>query len=633
MKRFVLIPASLLCLVLQLPAAGTKEQEVYPRSETIIVDCLGGRSPNPDNFNTWVPGAGSEEMGNQQLIVRPLWMSDYVKGQVLNILASEAPGYNTDFTSMTVKLRKEIYWSDGVEFTADDVIFTINTLMSNPGMRWGPELNLYVDNVYKTDNYTVVFDLKTPNSRFHSYFLDRWGGVRFMAKHVWENVADPMTFECNPPVSLGVYVLEDYDPSGYWYRYRRRDDWQRTVTGQLYGMPEPKFVLYYYYGPPEKKVMAQARHQLDMCDLTPETLRAVFEKNEYSRRYRKEYPWVVNVDPCITGNQFNCDKFPFSLNDVRWALVLAMDIVDFTMTGFDGMATLGVLHVPPTPAYLEWYYKPMQSWLENFTLDIQIDGKPFEPYDNNASQRLAQACRERGYSVPTDPEAIEAIWGYGWWKYAPDVAAELLERNGFKKRSDGQWLLPDGKPWKFTIVTSSNPAQPQYRNAFAMARQWRKFGIDVEVEDTEEVATITLRGAFDVTSIWPAMEPWGCHPDLFRTFDVWYSKNYRPIGEMALQPAGGSCRWKDPRMDRIIETLKETRWGDIKRITEVGIEGLKIALEAMPGIPTVGYPGIVAWDMYYWRNYPGAENPYDQPYHHWPNFAFQLPFLQSTGRE
>ena len=38
-----------------------------------------------------------------------------------NSLAAEKPIYNDDFTEMTVKLRQGIFWSDGVEFTADDV--------------------------------------------------------------------------------------------------------------------------------------------------------------------------------------------------------------------------------------------------------------------------------------------------------------------------------------------------------------------------------------------------------------------------------------------------------------------------------------------------------------------------------
>jgi peptide/nickel transport system substrate-binding protein len=35
-----------------------------------------------------------------------------------NSLAAEKPIYNADFAQMTVKLRRGIYWSDGVEFTA-----------------------------------------------------------------------------------------------------------------------------------------------------------------------------------------------------------------------------------------------------------------------------------------------------------------------------------------------------------------------------------------------------------------------------------------------------------------------------------------------------------------------------------
>ncbi|GAG00477.1 unnamed protein product, partial [marine sediment metagenome] len=64
----------------------------------------------------------------------------------------------------------------------------------------------------------------------------------------------------------------------------------------------------------------------------------------------------------------------------------------------------------------------------------------------------------------------------------------------------------------------------------------------------------------------------------------------------------------------------------------LGIEALKIVLEEMPTMPTYGYCGAVAWDEYYWTNWPGAEDPYSQPYHHWPNLKYMLPFLQPTGR-
>jgi peptide/nickel transport system substrate-binding protein len=51
----------------------------------------------------------------------------------------------------------------------------------------------------------------------------------------------------------------------------------------------------------------------------------------------------------------------------------------------------------------------------------------------------------------------------------------------------------------------------------------------------------------------------------------------------------------------------------------------------MAGVPTYGYIGFVGWDTYYWTNWPGSENAYNEPYTHWPNFKYFTPFLKPTG--
>ena len=400
----------------------------------------------------------------------------------------------------------------------------------------------------------------------------------------------------------------------------------------LYGMPKPKYVLFYYYGEATNQVIAQANHNLDMTDLTMEAFRAILERNEYSRGYRKEYPWVVNVDPCMTGITFNNDVPPFNLRDVRWALTLAIDIVDYIGIAFDGAATMGVLHVPPIPAYQEWYYKPMEEWLKNFTLDIEVNGEPFKPYDPDAPFRLVEYAKSRGYTVPEDPQEIREAFGPGWWKYAPDVAEQLLLRNGFTRDADGKWLLPDGTPWKINILNVTSPSEPRYRNALAAAQQWWNFGIDVTLNSSEQLITESTLGHFDISVVWPAVEPWGGHPDLYRTINVWHSKYYKPIGEATVSPDGAPARWKNPKLDKIIEEMEKLDWNDPENL-ELGMEALKILVEEMPTIPTFGYPGVVAWDEYYWTNYPGAENPYIIPYHHWPNFKYMLPFLKPTGNK
>jgi len=626
MKKLVFLSLVLLMVFTLSQTAFSQLGPNVPRDETLIANILTGRVVTPDNFNVWAATWRTPDRGIQQLMLEPLWIVDPASGKVINALAASSPLYSKDFKTLTIKLRPGCYWSDGVEITADDVIYTIELAKSNSGMSYYASFQ-EVAKLTKIDKYTVKIDLKEPNARFHTYFLDRWGACRPLPKHVFEKVKDPVSFDFKPPISSGPYVLHSYDPGGYWVLWQRREDWQRTPTGKLFGMPQPKYVLFYYYGPTEKQVLAQNNHQLDMADLTMEGLRSVLSTNKYARAYMKNFPYIVNVDPCITGIYFNTAKAPYNNKEVRWALALSIDIVEYLATAFDGAATMGALLVPPTPAYLKWYYEPLESWMKNFT--ITVDGQKVKVYDPDAPMRLAEYAKKRGYTVPNDPKEIRAIFGYGWFKYAPDIAEKLLIKNGFKRDKDGKWLTPDGKPWKITILAHTNPSHPDFRNGFSASQQWKKFGIDVEVVTTEQRATMLQVGDFDASSDWPATEPWGGHPDMYRTFNAWRSEYVRPIGERTF---GHASRWSDPRMDKVIEELANTDWNSVK-VKTLGLEGLKIAFEEMAGIPTCAYPGIASYDEYYWTNYPTAENPYCIPYHHWPNFKYMLPFLKPTGRK
>ena len=602
-----------------------------PREQTLIIDQLTGRTAMPNNFNSWA-GWRWRDRGTAQLLNEPLWTVDYATDKIIPGLAADLPIYNKDFTQMTIHLRKGVYWNDGVPFTADDVVFTIEFNKDTAGLVYHGPMNKFVKNVRKIDDYTVVIELKEPNSRFHSYFLDRWGCLWVMPKHIFEKVKDPLKFKFNPPVGCGPYKLYDYDPTGFWTLWVRRKDWNRTPTGILYGKPQPKYVLVRAFESEEARILAQVRHELDMGQFTPEGIRTVLEKNPTARAWRKKWPWVVNIDPCVTGIMLNNQVFPYNIKDVRWALVLAIDPVKYMEVAFDLMAPMSPIHIPPVPAYRKSFFKPMEKWLKNFTLDLG-NGKTFKPYDPEVPYKLAKAARERGYPVPKDPEVIQELFGIGWWKYAPDIAAELLEKHGFSKDKNGKWHLPDGSLWKISILTSTNPAHHEYRNATAAAELWREFGIDTTVQPSEQSSTLHMLGKFKVGTQWPAAEPWGVGVDLYRTFRIWHSRMLTPIGKPTVMGPGGAARWSDPRLDKIIEKMETTNaFTEKEKARLLGIEALKIAVEDMPTIPMYGYCGALVWDEYYWTNWPGAENPYCQPYHHWPNLKYMPPFLRPTGR-
>ena len=179
-------------------------------------------------------------------------------------------------------------------------------------------------------NYTVKFVLNNANSRFHTTFLDRWGCTRIMPKHVFEKEADPVQFAFNPYVGCGPYKLHSFDPQGFWTAWEKRADWDKSPTGILYGEPKPKYIIIQAFDNEGAQILSQINHELDVAELSADGLKALLAQSKTSRAYQPTFPFVVNNDPCITGILFNTARKPFDNVDVRWALVLAIDIVEYT---------------------------------------------------------------------------------------------------------------------------------------------------------------------------------------------------------------------------------------------------------------------------------------------------------------
>lgn len=598
----------------------------FPREQTFIARILTGRVGTPDNFNQWV-GWKWQDRGMQNLADEPLWSVDFATGDIINGVAAGDPTYSEDFTSLTIPLREGVAWSDGEPFSAADVVYTVETLMAFEGFN---AHTFFVDNVESVsalDDYTVEFQLKQANSRFHTTFLDRWGCTRIFPKHIFEQQEDPTLFTFNPYVGCGPYKLHSFDPQGSWTAWEKREDWDKSPTGIMYGEPQPQFIIYQYFADEGAQILAQLTHQLDVAELSADGLKALLAQASTSRAYQPTFPFVVNNDPAITGITFNTARAPFDNVDIRWALLLAIDIVEYTSIAVDSSGTLSPVHIPHLGPYPRDYIAPMQDWLSEFTIDVG-DGETFAPYDSEAPQRVADLARSRGYIFPDDDEFRAKSFGLGWYKFAPDMAEKLLVKNGYSRDGDGNWLTPDGERWKVIFLTPNVLSNHGARNAAAAVQQWKKFGIDAEMFVTESQADLAAVGDFDVSGDWPAYEPWGAGPDMYRTLDRWNSSYIKPVGERTQGHVG---RWSSPEMDDIIARLRETDPFDTEAVIAIGTEGLKEAVKNMPGIPTYGYIGFVGWDETYWTNWPGSENAYNQPYTHWPNFKYTTPFLQSTG--
>src|SRR5688572_11424203 len=101
-----------------LPGRADEGLADLPRKETLIVENPEGTIKNAGWFNIWAVNAGGQSTGLHQLAMDTFWFIDPERGLDGvwdNSLAAAKPEYNRDFTTMTVKLRKGIHWSDGVE--------------------------------------------------------------------------------------------------------------------------------------------------------------------------------------------------------------------------------------------------------------------------------------------------------------------------------------------------------------------------------------------------------------------------------------------------------------------------------------------------------------------------------------
>ncbi|HEX2620905.1 MAG TPA: ABC transporter substrate-binding protein [Phototrophicaceae bacterium] len=616
------LPTNGLGLKSVLAAQG--EEEVapgVPRNQCLILENPSGTVLPADDFNRWRSGySGIWVCGLQQLALDALWYIDPdagVDGVWDNALAAEPPIYNEDFTQMTVKLREGIYWSDGVEFSADDLYYTVDLLKKTPGMGNQGLFDRTVDHMEQPDRNTVIFYLKAPNSRFHAAFTVRWGALYIMPKHIWEKVEDPVAFTFNPPISLGAYTLKDFDPNGQWYLWERREDWQRTSVARL-GEVAVKYAMYIDPGPSDKRVLSQLAHGLDVIhDITPEGRITLAQQNPTSVGWFPSFPWA-HPDPTLPAVIYNNEKPGLDKREVRWALTLAIDIAQVALASYRGAATISAIHVPPTGMYPQYYHQPLEPWLNDFS--IKVGGGDYKPYDPTAAQRIADLARPSlGDLVPSDPDIIKQYIGAGWWKYDLQAAEQLMLDAGMQK-INGKWALPDGSPFKVPLM-SLNESNPTMNRAAAMiVENWTAFGVDTSLDVQANPWPIMSSGEYSANLAW-TIETWGGHPDLFFFLQYWHSRLYVPSGE----PAAGSnsMRWKNPELDKIIEGIEKISFDDPQGV-ELGLEFCKLAAQEMPITPLMAYNVFTTMDTTYFEGYPSIDEPYTDPVPNWGNTKYMF---------
>ena len=612
-------------LVLAFAATGVWGQiGGLPREDSLIIQNPEGIPANPGCFNLWWGCGGGWSTGLHQLALDTFWYIDPnagVDGVIHNSLASGPPEYNDDFTEMTVYLRPGIYWSDGVEFTSADVVYTVESQIEHPGATWGGAFSTNVESVQAIDDYTVRFILKKPNSRFQAVFSVRWNAAWIIPKHIFEN-EDPTTFEFNPPVSLGPYTLHSFDPNGSWHIWERRPDWQRTTVAE-FGMPAPRYAIYRHGIPTDRRLIEMVNGDLDMIhDLTPEGTFSIVKQDETTQGWFPGFPYA-HPDPTLPAVIFNLQNEKFQDKRVRWALALMLDAQGMSLASYRGAATFSAIQVPPTGLHPDDYHEPMQDWLEAYT--IEAGGKSFQPYDPEITLRIAETVRRQFDGVPEDERAIRRSFGYGWWAQNLEAATLLLEDAGFEKRGK-DWYLPNGE--RFSVELGYSAEGVMSRLGSIIVQQWIQAGVHATSRTDPQMWDQMFNGDFETQIGW-SVETWGGHPDLSFFLDSWHSEFVAEPG--ARQSARNWQRWSHPELDRIIEEIRTIDFNDPRGV-ELGQEFVRLTVEEMPTIPIMSYNVFSVQSNRYWTNFPTSENNYANPVTNWANGRYILNLIEPASR-
>ncbi len=102
---------------------------------------------------------------------------------------AESYAYTPDFKELTIKTRSGITWSDGVPFSAEDVAYTLNSLRDlGPKVRWGVDVQQFMQEARVTDPNTVVITFKVPAPRFFYFMTYKYDiGVYIVPKHIFQD--------------------------------------------------------------------------------------------------------------------------------------------------------------------------------------------------------------------------------------------------------------------------------------------------------------------------------------------------------------------------------------------------------------------------------------------------------------
>jgi peptide/nickel transport system substrate-binding protein len=154
-------------------------------------------------------------------------------GELVPELAVEIPtvengGISEDLMSITWQLKEGVLWSDGGEFTADDVVFSWEYCTNEETGCVASDSFLGVTSVEAVDPLTVKVTFENPTPYPYLPFVTNYGG-QIIQKAQFENCVGAAAQTCSEenlkPNGTGPYMIEDFKVNDV-VTYVRNPNWR-----------------------------------------------------------------------------------------------------------------------------------------------------------------------------------------------------------------------------------------------------------------------------------------------------------------------------------------------------------------------------------------------------------------------